>query len=434
MSGAAAPAVAQAVEPDTDSKKRHPPPAPAHKPNSKKWWWGVVIVEFDDAAARLRKGEKDAWCLGCGKELSYGSSTGNLEKHVNKKHADWAPHGLMKQHLVPSGELQDAIIRWMVTTCKPLSEVENEAFRSMMLAANPRAVVPSREKVCRLLDSKEHIAREGARMLLENQHVAITSDIWTSFSQEPYISLTTHHLDADFDLVLLPLECSFFSGSHTAQRILHKTEQMLARSSISEQQVTTMVIDNAANAQLAGSLASFDSMPCAAHTLQLTVKQVLEQPDIAALLRKVRKIVGAFKHSALKVQELKDEQKRLGLNLRKLLQDVVTRWNSVYLMIDVFLDDKPAVEVVCLRHKDRAGNTKRARIAPSSAATAAPTAAPTAAATTSAAAPVAAPAQLIAGVATGTYIYSLLALLQASYSSVALMRLCARSKSRWDVR
>jgi len=406
MSEAAPPAVAQALEasPAADSRKRHPPPAAAHKPaNSKKWWWGAVIVVFNDAAARLKKGEKDAWCVGCGKEMMYDSSTGNLEKHVNKKHADWAPQGQMKQHLVPSSDLQDAIIRWMVTTCKPLSEVEHEAFRSMMLAANARAVVPSREKVCKLLDSKEHTAREGARKLLENQHVAITSDIWTSPSQEPYISLTTHHLDADFDLVLLPLECSFFSGSHTAQRILRKTEQMLVRSSISEQQVTAMVIDNAANAQLAGSLASFDSMPCAAHTLQLTVKQVLEQPEIAALLKKVRKIVGAFKHSALKVQELKDEQKRLGMKLRKLLQDVVTRWNSVYLMIDVFLDNKPAIEVVCLRHKDPVGNTnKRARTAPSSAATAAPTAA----ATTSTAAPVAAPAQAFtADVTTGTYVY-----------------------------
>lgn len=356
------------------------PPAPAHKPfGSKKWWWGRLILLFNDHQARRNRKEPDAWCLCCGKGLKYYNSTGNLDKHA-EQHTEWQQEGSIRSHMVASSALQDAVVRWMVTTFKPISEVEHESFKTMMLTANAHAKVPTREKVCKLLDSYEDTARDGIRQLLREQYVSLTSDIWTSPSQEPYISLTTTHLDVDFDLILLPLECALFTGSHTGLRILHKTEQMLERSSITPEQVSAMVIDNAANAKLAGNLASFDSMPCAAHTLQLTVKQVLEQPEIAALLKKVRKIVGAFKHSALKVHELKDEQKRLNMKLRKLLQDVVTRWNSVYLMIDVFLDNRKPVEVVCLRHKDPgASSVKRAR---TSAGAAAGAAAPTAGTTT----------------------------------------------------
>ena len=167
--------------------------------------------------------------------------------------------------------------------------------------------------------------------------------------------MTASGADAHWDPFSFPLECSLFSGSHTAARILARTEELLANNCIKPEQVSDIVMDNAANAKLAGEMAPFDSMPCAAHTLQLTVKKVLDDTDIAELLRKVRKIVGAFKHSALKVGELRDEQKALDMKQRKPVQDVKTRWNSVYMMIKFFVDNKEAVARVCFKHRQQAG-------------------------------------------------------------------------------
>jgi hypothetical protein len=188
--------------------------------------------------------------------------------------------------------------------------------------------------------------------------------------------------------VALPLECAPFNGSHTAARMLTKIEQMLARSNISTEHVSAIVMDNAANAKLAGEMAPFDSLPCTPHTLQLTVKRILDDPAIARLLKIVRKIVAAFKHSALKVEELRHEQKQLGLKLLKLIQDVRTRWSSTYLMLDNFLLNRAAIEIVCMRHKDPAPAARkrsRATVTPSAAPVAAASAAAAAGADTSAA-------------------------------------------------
>lgn len=162
--------------------------------------------------------------------------------------------------------------------------------------------------------------------------------------------------------VSLPLECSPFPGSHTSVRIVKKTEQLLKRNGISTERVSAMVIDNAANATLAGEMMDFDSVPCTPHTLQLTAKQILEQSSVARLLKVVRKIVGAFKHSGLKNEELRAEQIAVGLKKLRLIQDVRTRWASTYLMLVNFLLNMVPIKVVCMRHQDpNDGARKRAR-------------------------------------------------------------------------
>lgn len=372
-----------AVPSAVDAAPAQPAPitrAPASVPSgARAWFWGPVLLLYDDHELRKAAGKPDVICILCNAELSYKGSTGNVSRHVTQCHPDaQAAHkakgGPMDKHVAPVS-LKDYIVRWMVQTYQPLSAVEHESFKSMIAFINPKAPVPSREQVVDWLRETEATARRAVKSMLTGESVALTSDAWTSASQDPYLSMTVHYIDSEWQLVSLPLECAAFGGSHTAVRIMQKTEQLLARNNISEELVSALVIDNAANVQLAGALASFDSVPCAPHTLQLTVKQILEDPAVAKLLRRVRKIVGAFKHSSLKVEELVREQEQLGLKVLRLIQDVKTRWASTYLMLVNFLKNRQAIAVVCMRHKYPAGSSKRARIAEPAALTAAPTAA-----------------------------------------------------------
>ena len=372
-----------AVTSAVDAAPAQPAPitrAPASvPPGARAWFWGHVLLLYDDHELRKAAGKPDVICILCNAELSYKGSTGNVSRHVTQCHPDAeaahkAKGGPMDKH-VAHVSLKDYIVRWMVQTYQPLSAVEHESFKSMIAFINPKAPVPSREQVVDWLRETEATARRAVKSMLRGESVALTSDAWTSASQDPYLSMTVHYIDSEWQLVSLPLECAAFGGSHTAVRIMQKTEQLLARNNIGEELVSALVIDNAANVQLAGALASFDSVPCAPHTLQLTVKQILEDPAVAKLLRRVRKIVGAFKHSSLKVEELIREQEQLGLKVLRLIQDVKTRWASTYLMLVNFLKNRQAIAVVCMRHKDPAGSSKRARIAEPVALTAALTAA-----------------------------------------------------------
>lgn len=77
------------------------------------------------------------------------------------------------------------------------------------------------------------------------------------------------------------------------------------------------------------------SLGCFAHTLQLVVNEVLlSQQSVSNAIAIGRQIVGHFKQSPLAYLRLQDFQLQMLMQPKRLQQDVKTRWNSTYLMIE----------------------------------------------------------------------------------------------------
>ena len=91
-------------------------------------------------------------------------------------------------------------------TYQPLSVVERESFKSMIRCINPRASVPSREQVCEWLDEYEELAREDILERLKHEHPALTSDAWTSLTQDAYLSLTAHYISSEWIQVIIQMQ------------------------------------------------------------------------------------------------------------------------------------------------------------------------------------------------------------------------------------
>jgi hypothetical protein len=328
---------------------------------SKAWWGSIICLHVDHAEFRRTK-KPDAYCKICKKMLKYYGSTGNLDDHINNLHSNAvnnagsalqiAGQSQMERYLQQTPRFEFQLIRWMVHDYQALSVVERPAFKDMIASISPNLKVPPRKKIVARLDELEARARDSIVEALLGQFIAITADAWSSPALDAFLSLTAHYIDKNFNPATLPLECSPFSGSHTAERIYEKLQQLCNRNGISEDYVSAIVADNAANQKKAGELAPYDSLGCAPHTLQLTVKLILDDPVCSAILKKCRKIVSAFKHSALKNEELREEQERFGLALRRLLADVKTRWSSTYMSVDIMCDNQKPIDVVCMRHAD----------------------------------------------------------------------------------
>lgn len=73
---------------------------------------------------------------------------------------------------------------------------------------------------------------------------------------------------------------------------------------------------------------------------------LINNVKIANLLKKTRKLVGSFKHSAKNTKALKSCQTQLGLPLHRMIQDEPTRWNSSYYMMRRVLEQKEALILV----------------------------------------------------------------------------------------
>jgi len=117
---------------------------------------------------------------------------------------------------------------------------------------------------------------------------------------------------------------------------------------IAIQRCHAVLHDNGPNVVKAFRDAPVQHASCLAHTLQLVIKDsIFSQRYVIDILAKCRSIVGHFKHSASATTRLHELQSELNMKIVQLVQDVPTRWNSIFNMLQRLLEQRRAVTLYC---------------------------------------------------------------------------------------
>lgn len=132
------------------------------------------------------------------------------------------------------------------------------------------------------------------------------------------------------------------------------------------EKVVAVVTDGGANIKSAVRHMGLSHLPCTAHKLNLIVQKALElsdneeigpddntdESDLKKIFKKCRNIVGFFKRSEVGNRMLVEKQKQLGNEtVLKLKQDVRTRWNSTFLMLERLIKLKEPLTIVMMTLK-----------------------------------------------------------------------------------
>lgn len=160
--------------------------------------------------------------------------------------------------------------------------------------------------------------------------------MWTSITGDSYITVTAHFV-LGWDLKNAVLGTKKMTERHTAVNIAEAVRAMLEEYAIS-QKIFCMVTDNASNMKKAASELRIKHLNCFAHTLQLVISDSLEAPSVKNIITKAKDIVTTFKSSNVAGEILKNEQQRLSQPPLRLIQEVPTRWNSIFYMIKRILE------------------------------------------------------------------------------------------------
>ena len=111
--------------------------------------------------------------------------------------------------------------------------------------------------------------------------------------------------------------------------------------------MTCFVRDNAANITAAVRDGGFSHIGCVDHTLQLAINDGLDNENVTGVLKSVRSIVSHFHRSTASRQLLSNVQAQLG---HQLCQEVSTRWNSTFYMLERVSEQRRAITSVFNLH------------------------------------------------------------------------------------
>lgn len=245
----------------------------------------------------------------------------------------------------------------------PYSVVEERGFQRVVEELNPQYSIPSRTTFSRsqvpklYSDTVGKMKVEMARMKHEEglESLSLTTDIWTSKSNEPYISLTCHYMTQEFQLINRCLGNSHFPGTHDARSIHKKLLEMMAMwdlDTLSNTVPIFIVSDNARNYTSALARTAWSPLQCFAHTLQLAIADA-KKDDVPDVIRKVRSVVSHYNRSAKASKRLEEFQEQMGLPRHKLSQDCPTRWNSEFDMLSRFVEQRNAICAELASTEDR---------------------------------------------------------------------------------
>ncbi|XP_017476853.1 PREDICTED: zinc finger BED domain-containing protein 1-like [Rhagoletis zephyria] len=232
---------------------------------------------------------------------------------------------------------------------QPFRIVEDKGFREFVQCLDPRYKLPSRPTIQNVHLQKifDDLEKKLQANLNNIDSCAITTDGWSSKANESYITVTCHFIDSEFKLRSVVLGTWKLANelNHSAENISQSLRECLNKWNILEK-VNYVVTDNAASMLKACELLEKKNLPCFAHSINLVVQDALSTEKVKVILTKCKRIVAYFKSSTIAYARLRKEQgdgKQYSL-----IQEVPTRWNSAFAMMQRILVIKDAIFSVLL--------------------------------------------------------------------------------------
>nr|XP_046245767.1 uncharacterized protein LOC124059629 isoform X2 [Scatophagus argus]XP_046245768.1 uncharacterized protein LOC124059629 isoform X2 [Scatophagus argus]XP_046245769.1 uncharacterized protein LOC124059629 isoform X2 [Scatophagus argus] len=244
-------------------------------------------------------------------------------------------------------ECHRAVTRYLVKGLHPSSTLESPWFREMTKTLNPKYQLPSRDELTNALIpswysvEKKHIIRQ----LLQVSEAALTCDCWTSLAHDRYLTVTLH----------------FIMKGHMQQKVLRTKPVHDAQTDavVSEQlgsvleefgvrdKVVAVTVADTFSMDITIRKVQFRKLRCFAQVLNVAAQSVYTSSTVARWASKIRAVVVWIKRSSTAKKVLQEKQQLLNLRRQSLVLDVQTRWTSLYLMVERFVEQYAAIQATC---------------------------------------------------------------------------------------
>eukprot|EP00698_Gefionella_okellyi_P024388 TRINITY_DN8586_c0_g1_i2.p1 TRINITY_DN8586_c0_g1~~TRINITY_DN8586_c0_g1_i2.p1 ORF type:complete len:653 (-),score=106.21 TRINITY_DN8586_c0_g1_i2:756-2714(-) len=304
-----------------------------------------------------------ARCGLCNQDFKFQGATSTLKRHLQDQHGvvfaakpadseqpritDYRIGGAKRQREF-NETVAKMVVDWVIDSGRAPHILEDKGLRAAFTVASHGAItLPCAKTVRRIIDEKGN--EEVQRIIAELKaayFICQTSDGWTSQNLDSYGGSTVHYVGNDGKLNKVSISLATVLDSHTAEEIYREWQQVWQRLEIPAAKIVCIVTDNGANYVRAARIAPahIEHLPCAAHTLQLSIHDAIEDSKpLKNLFTKCNRLIDMAKKSMLLTRSLSKHCKALGIKQTKLKVAVATRWNSQLHAIDTLLSMQGAL-------------------------------------------------------------------------------------------
>ncbi|KAM0058901.1 putative transcription factor/ chromatin remodeling BED-type(Zn) family [Helianthus debilis subsp. tardiflorus] len=309
------------------------------------------VWDYFDLLPVAPNGDKKAKCSACGRVYVTNacSGTSNLRRHIPKCFDIDEPGQAKKQKRAPLDQAmyREKLAISIIKHNYPFSYVEHEETRNLhkFLHGDVKFITRNTAKadVLKIYEREKMILKDKLEKV--TGRICLTSDLWSSITTDGFMALTAHYVDENWNLRKKVLNFRVIPPPHSGSILAEHLINFLADWGI-EKKVFTITLDNAKyndilvyrlkdHLRLNNALVcdgDFTHVRCSAHVLDLIVQAGLKV--IEGAIEKVRESVKYVRASTARKYKFAECIQILSLQCGKhVRQDIVTRWNSTYLML-----------------------------------------------------------------------------------------------------
>lgn len=261
-----------------------------------------------------------------------------------KKQMAMASFMVQKVDGITKRKYDDAVLKWIVSDGRPFEAAAGEGFKNLLSVITNKSYDPPHPTTLsrKLVQMREKLeAALGERIRTEKNQdtkLSLTFDHWKADNADNFLVLTVHFISTDWQLVSICLSVvnlEEIDADHTAAACNRIIREQLEKYQVAIDDVLYVTTDTTNTMPCAARMLGIDWQGCGAHMLQLAINKALDaQPNVKRLISHVHKISTFFHSSTTGLASLHKFQISEGLKESNPPEDVVTRFNSTYKLLD----------------------------------------------------------------------------------------------------
>ena len=188
----------------------------------------------------VKKGARKVSCSICAKDYAYHGGTSNLRDHLVRCHPKEFQPSLKRQPTIETfvsktkcsasraKQITGLIVDMVSCDLRPAAIVEGKGFNRLVKSLEPGYKVPSATHISEMVRKKHVAAKQILKDRLQDVvSLSVSTDIWTSCTNEAYISVTGHFINEKWEMASCVLGTCPFPGQHTAVNIVEKLQEVI---------------------------------------------------------------------------------------------------------------------------------------------------------------------------------------------------------------